>query len=65
MSVIIEVTPFQYIGIATGLLGPTFATASFLGPVLGGVITTWSSWRWVFFVKYVPNEISISTNVKG
>ncbi|KAK7958090.1 MFS general substrate transporter [Apiospora saccharicola] len=51
MSVIIEVTPFQYIGIATGLLGPTFASSSLLGPLLGGIITTRASWRWVFFVN--------------
>ncbi|KAK7926951.1 hypothetical protein PG985_003949 [Apiospora marii] len=58
MSVMMEVTPFKYIGIATGLLGPTFATSSFLGPVLGGVITTCGSWRWVFFIN-VPVGLCI------
>ncbi|KAK8052189.1 MFS multidrug transporter [Apiospora rasikravindrae] len=51
MSIALEVTPFKHIGTATGLFGPTFAFASLLGPVLGGIITTRNSWRWVFFIN--------------
>lgn len=35
-----------------GIVSTVFIVASVLGPVLGGVINTHSSWRWVFLFKY-------------
>ena len=35
------------------VISSVFAIASVLGPVLGGAITTHSTWRWVFLLKYV------------
>lgn len=60
MSAIVEVTPFKYIGVASGLLGAIFAMSSLLGPILGGVITTSGSWRWIFYLKYVLSQSSRS-----
>ncbi|KAK6072391.1 drug resistance transporter [Seiridium cupressi] len=47
----VEITPFKYIGIASGLLGSIFALSSLLGPVLGGVITSNGDWRWIFYLN--------------
>lgn len=51
MTVMAEVAPVKLIGAVAGLMGSIFALASVLGPVLGGVITSNTTWRWVFYLK--------------
>lgn len=34
-----------------GLAGLVVAVAGVLGPVVGGVITRFATWRWVFWIK--------------
>lgn len=34
-----------------GLVGFVLAVAGVLGPILGGILTEYASWRWVFWIK--------------
>ncbi|RHZ55168.1 uncharacterized protein CDV56_106552 [Aspergillus thermomutatus] len=49
------VTPEKY-GKYMGIVSTVFIVASVMGPVLGGVINTHSSWRWVFLFN-VPGGL--------
>ena len=44
------VTPRQRVKYQ-GLFTATFAMSAVSGPILGGVLTTWLSWRWVFYIN--------------
>lgn len=35
------------------IISSTFAISSVLGPLFGGAIADGSTWRWVFYLKYV------------
>ena len=46
-----EISPLhkrKFIGTLAGLV---IATSGVLGPVLGGIITQRTSWRWIFYIK--------------
>ena len=38
-------------GTAFGIWGATVGAAVAIGPLVGGVLTTWAGWRWIFFVN--------------
>jgi EmrB/QacA subfamily drug resistance transporter len=38
-------------GTAFGIWGATIGAAVAIGPLAGGVLTSWLSWRWIFFVN--------------
>jgi EmrB/QacA subfamily drug resistance transporter len=44
-------------GTAFGLWGATIGIAVAIGPLVGGVLTTYAGWRWIFFVN-VPIGIA-------
>lgn len=48
-----EVSPPELAQATGALAGAVVAVAGVLGPVLGGVITRYTTWRWIFWIKYV------------
>ncbi|MFI5036136.1 MAG: MDR family MFS transporter [Acidimicrobiales bacterium] len=50
-SVIADIVPPRERGRYAGFFGGVFGAATVLGPLLGGVIVTYWSWRWIFFVN--------------
>ncbi|KAG8623588.1 hypothetical protein KVT40_008564 [Elsinoe batatas] len=59
LAVMTEITPMKHIGAVTGLMGSIFATSSVLGPILGGLITSNTTWRWVFLLNVPPGVTAI------
>ncbi|KAI1454901.1 putative MFS multidrug transporter [Annulohypoxylon moriforme] len=49
--ILAQVVPMDKLGICTGILSSVFALASLLGPILGGVISDRSTWRWIFWLN--------------
>lgn len=49
-----EVGPVHNPSLMGALVGLTLAVSYVLGPVLGGVISTTTTWRWIFWIKYAP-----------
>lgn len=46
-----------------GLIGIVITMSSVLGPVLGGVLTEYTTWRWVFWIKCVSLIVRDSLNL--
>lgn len=49
--VVAELFPPRQRGKYTGILASVFGLSNVLGPILGGVITDFMGWQWVFFVN--------------
>ena len=54
-----EIFPFRERGKTIGIVASMFGLASLLGPVLGGVLTHWLTWRSVFFVNLPLGIIAV------
>ncbi|KAI4962120.1 hypothetical protein J4E86_001152 [Alternaria arbusti] len=46
-----EISPPRVIGMLGAMAGAIIAMSGILGPVLGGVITSYTSWRWIFWIN--------------
>jgi MFS family permease len=62
MVILPEISPPKFLPIMVSLLGLSVATSGVMGPVIGGVITGSTTWRWIFWLKYVIIKQSIPYN---
>ncbi|KAK2877128.1 hypothetical protein FQN49_001402 [Arthroderma sp. PD_2] len=46
-----SLVPKREYGKFIGIISSVFVLASILGPILGGIIATHSTWRWIFLLK--------------
>ncbi len=51
MAITSSVFPANERGKALGINGTVVATGTTIGPTIGGLITQWLGWRWVFYVN--------------
>ncbi|MBM4141076.1 MAG: DHA2 family efflux MFS transporter permease subunit, partial [Nitrospira sp.] len=58
-SILFETFPPQQRGMAMAVFGIGIMFGPIMGPLLGGVITDYWSWRWVFFIKAPIGIVSI------
>ncbi|RDL37716.1 MFS general substrate transporter [Venustampulla echinocandica] len=55
---VLDVVPMRLVGHASGAISMASACSSVLGPVLGGAITSNTTWRWVFWLN-VPTGVIV------
>src|SRR2546421_3143070 len=46
-------------GTAFGIWGATIGAAVAIGPLVGGALTTWAGWRWIFYVNLPIGAICV------
>ncbi|HWI42666.1 MAG TPA: DHA2 family efflux MFS transporter permease subunit [Nocardioides sp.] len=51
MAIITRIFPVAERGKAMAVWGATAGVAMVVGPILGGVLTDWLGWEWVFFIN--------------
>ncbi|KAH6631918.1 major facilitator superfamily transporter [Chaetomium tenue] len=59
MIILPEVTPDRAKKHIAAVVGCVLATSGVLGPVLGGVLTQYTSWRWVFWINGPIGGVSL------
>jgi EmrB/QacA subfamily drug resistance transporter len=51
-------------GTAFGIWGATVGAAVAIGPLIGGVLTEWAGWRWIFFVNLPVGILCVAGAVR-
>ncbi|ORX55145.1 MFS general substrate transporter [Hesseltinella vesiculosa] len=57
--VISEMVPLEKRGSYQGLINAVFALSSVLGPLIGGSLTEYVTWRWVFFINLPTGGVAM------
>lgn len=50
---IMKLTNPEKLGFYSAIISSVFAMSNLLGPLFGGIIADRTTWRWIFFIKYV------------
>ena len=64
-AVVADVFPPAERGRWSGLMSAVFASASVLGPLIGGTLTDHASWRWVFYVNIPMGGVALTVLLLG
>ncbi|KAI1109181.1 major facilitator superfamily transporter [Nemania sp. NC0429] len=54
-----EIAPPRYLQVLATVIGIVIALSSVFGPVLGGILTHYASWRWVFWINGPIGAVSL------
>src|ERR1700742_858413 len=65
MVIATNLVPRANYGKYMAIMSTVFAVASVVGPILGGAISTHSTWRWVFLLKYAKQFHSVSLSYRN
>lgn len=55
MVILPEICPLHLKEYISATIAVVIAGSSVLGPALGGILTHYATWRWVFWIKYVQH----------
>jgi len=56
---LLEVGPSHKPSLIGAMIGLTLGIAFVLGPILGGIISRFSDWRWIFNIKCVRSDLVV------
>ncbi|KIN05353.1 hypothetical protein OIDMADRAFT_39623 [Oidiodendron maius Zn] len=59
MIILPQITAVRLWGVVSGLIGITFAFSAVFGPLLGGVITSHATWRWIYLFNAPAAVIAV------
>ncbi|KAI1203888.1 major facilitator superfamily transporter [Nemania serpens] len=54
-----EIAPSRLLQVLAAVIGIVITLSSVLGPVLGGILTHYASWRWVFWINGPIGAVSL------
>lgn len=57
---LVETSTAKLQPIVSSLIGATIAISGVLGPILGGVLTQYASWRWIFWINGPAGVVGIA-----
>src|SRR6201997_4341899 len=63
LALLADAFPPRERGVAFGVFGAITGVAVAIGPVLGGALTSWLSWRWIFFVNLPIGVLALAVTL--